>query len=52
MTHLAKQFEAKTTEREYVAMVWEMWLRIKERLKAIARHVKDRMQMAVFADPK
>jgi 23S rRNA pseudouridine1911/1915/1917 synthase len=24
MTHLAKQFEAKTSEREYVALVWEM----------------------------
>jgi 23S rRNA pseudouridine1911/1915/1917 synthase len=24
MTHLAKQFEAKKLEREYVALVWEM----------------------------
>jgi 23S rRNA pseudouridine1911/1915/1917 synthase len=22
MTHLAKQFEAKTSEREYIALVW------------------------------
>ena len=53
MTHLAKQFEAKTSEREYVALVWG-------NVKAdagtitgnIARHVKDRMQMQVFADPE
>lgn len=52
MTHLAKQFEAKTTEREYVAIVWGT---IKEDegtiVGNIARHVKDRMQMAVFEDP-
>lgn len=53
MTHLAKQFEAKTSEREYVAMVWG---NVKEEEGTIegniARHVKDRMQMAVFADPE
>ena len=53
MTHLAKQFEAKTSEREYVALVWG---NIKEDEGIIegniARHVKDRMQMAVFADPE
>ena len=53
MTHLAKQFEAKTSEREYVAIVWG---NIKEEEGTIegniARHVKDRMQMAVFADPE
>ena len=53
MTHLAKQFEAKTSEREYVAMVWG---NVKENQGTIegniARHVKDRMQMAVFADPE
>lgn len=53
MTHLAKQFEAKTSEREYVAMVWG---NIKEDSGTIegniARHVKDRMQMSVFADPE
>ena len=51
MTHLAKQFEAKTSEREYVAMVWG---NVKEEEGTIegniARHVKDRMQMTVFAD--
>ena len=53
MTHLAKQFEAKTSEREYVAMVWG---NVKEEEGTIegnlARHLKDRMQMAVFADPE
>ena len=53
MTHLAKQFEAKTTEREYIALVWG---NVKEDSGTIegniARHVKDRMQMAVFADPE
>jgi 23S rRNA pseudouridine1911/1915/1917 synthase len=53
MTHLAKQFEDKTSEREYVALVWG---NVKEEEGTItgniARHVKDRMQMAVFADPE
>ena len=53
MTHLAKQFEAKTSEREYVAIVWG---NVKEDAGTIegniARHLKDRMQMAVFADPE
>ncbi len=53
MTHLAKQFEAKTSEREYIALVWG---NVKEEAGTIegniARHVKDRMQMAVFADPE
>lgn len=51
MTHLAKQFEDKTTEREYIALVWG---NVKEEEGTIegniARHVKDRMQMAVFPD--
>ncbi len=51
MTHLAKQFEAKTSEREYIALVWG---NVKEDEGTItgniARHVKDRMQMAVFDD--
>ncbi len=53
MTHLAKQFEDKTSEREYIALVWG---NVKEEegtiIGNIARHVKDRMQMAVFADPE
>lgn len=53
MTHLAKQFEAKTSEREYIALVWG---NVKDDSGTItgniARHVKDRMQMQVFADPE
>ena len=53
MTHLAKQFEAKTSEREYIAMVWGNVKEDKGTIEGnIARHVKDRMQMAVFADPE
>lgn len=53
MTHLAKQFEAKTTEREYVALVWGNVVADEGRIEGnIARHLKDRMQMAVFADPE
>jgi 23S rRNA pseudouridine1911/1915/1917 synthase len=52
MTHLAKQFEAKTTEREYVALVWGTVKQDEGTIVGnIARHVKDRMQMAVFEDP-
>jgi 23S rRNA pseudouridine1911/1915/1917 synthase len=51
MTHLAKQFEDKTTEREYIALVWG---NVKEEegtiIGNIDRHVKDRMQMAVFPE--
>jgi 23S rRNA pseudouridine1911/1915/1917 synthase len=53
MTHLAKQFEDKTSEREYIALVWG---NVKEEEGTItgniARDVKDRMQMAVFDDPE
>ena len=53
MTHLAKQFEDKTSEREYIALVWG---NVKEEEGTItgniARHLKDRMQMAVFDDPE
>jgi 23S rRNA pseudouridine1911/1915/1917 synthase len=51
MTHLAKQFEDKTSEREYIALVWG---NVKEEEGTIegniARHVKDRMQMAVYPE--
>jgi 23S rRNA pseudouridine1911/1915/1917 synthase len=51
MTHLAKQFEDKTTEREYIAIVWG---NVKDDEGTIVgnvdRHLKDRMQMAVFPD--
>src|SRR6478736_2142326 len=53
MTHLAKQFEAKTSEREYIALVWG---NVKEDSGTIegniTRHLKDRMQMTVTADPE
>jgi 23S rRNA pseudouridine1911/1915/1917 synthase len=53
MTHLAKQFEAKTSEREYVALVWGNLKEDEGTIEGnIARHVKDRMQMSVFADPE
>jgi 23S rRNA pseudouridine1911/1915/1917 synthase len=53
MTHLAKQFEAKTSEREYIALVWGNVVADEGTIEGnIARHVKDRMQMAVFADPE
>ncbi len=51
MTHLAKQFEEKTSEREYIALVWGNVKDEEGRIEGnIARHVKDRMQMAVFPD--
>ncbi|HLF52709.1 RluA family pseudouridine synthase [Flavobacterium sp.] len=53
MTHLAKQFEAKTSEREYVALVWGTMKEDQGTIEGnIARHVKDRMQMSVFDDPE
>jgi 23S rRNA pseudouridine1911/1915/1917 synthase len=52
MTHLAKQFEIKTSEREYVAIVWGTVKEDEGTIEGnIARHVKDRMQMSVFEDP-
>lgn len=51
MNYLAKQFEEKTSEREYIALVWG---NVKEDEGTItghiARHVKDRMQMDVYQD--
>lgn len=51
MFYLAKQFEEKTSEREYIALVWG---NIEEDEGIITgyvgRHLKDRMQMAVFDD--
>ncbi len=53
MTHLAKQFEAKTSEREYIALVWGNVKADEGTIEGnIARHVKDRMLMSVFADPE
>jgi 23S rRNA pseudouridine1911/1915/1917 synthase len=51
MTHLAKQFEDKTSEREYIALVWGNVKEDEGTVEGnIARHVKDRMQMAVFPE--
>lgn len=53
MTHLAKQFEAKTTEREYIAIVWGNVKGDEGTIEGnISRHVRDRMQMSVFDDPE
>lgn len=53
LAHLARQFEYKTSEREYIALVWG---NVKEDSGTIegniSRHLKDRMQMAVFTDPE
>lgn len=51
MTFLAKQFADKTSEREYIALVWGNVVEVEGTIEGnIARHVKDRMQMAVFED--
>lgn len=51
MTHLAKQFEDKTSEREYIALVWGNVKEDEGTIEGnIARHVKDRMQMSVFLE--
>jgi 23S rRNA pseudouridine1911/1915/1917 synthase len=51
MAHLAKQFEQKTSEREYVALVWGQVKDDEGTITGnISRHPKDRMQMAVFED--
>lgn len=53
MTHLAKQFENKTSEREYIALVWGNVKDDQGTIEGnISRHIKDRMQMQVFADPE
>ncbi len=53
LTHLALQFEKKTSEREYVAMVWGNVKEDEGTIEGnITRHVKDRMQMQVSQDPE
>lgn len=53
LTHLALQFEKKTSEREYVAMVWGNVKEDEGTVEGyIGRHLKDRMQMAVYDDPE
>lgn len=51
MSELQKQFAEKTTQREYVALVWGNVTEDEGRIESyIGRHVKDRMQMASFPD--
>ncbi|MEC4114281.1 RluA family pseudouridine synthase [Myroides pelagicus] len=51
MADLQRQFAEKTTEREYVAIVWGNVEEEEGTIESyIGRHVKDRMQMAAFDD--
>jgi len=51
MTHLAKQFFDKTSEREYVAIVWGNMEQDEGTVEGhIARHPKNRLQMQVFPE--
>ncbi len=50
-TRLGKQFFEKTTQREYVAVVWGVPDPAEGRIEGnIGRNPKDRLQMAVFPD--
>lgn len=51
MSELQKQFAEKTTEREYVALVWGNVKEDEGTIESyIGRHKVDRMQMAAFPD--
>jgi len=51
MAQLAKQFEEKTSEREYIALVWGSVAEESGTITGhIGRHPKERMQMTVFPD--
>ena len=51
MTHLAKQFFDKTSEREYIALVWGNVTEDEGTIEGnIARNPKNRLQMMVFPD--
>jgi 23S rRNA pseudouridine1911/1915/1917 synthase len=51
MTHLSKQFFNKTTEREYVAIVWGNVVDDEGTIEGnIGRHPKNRLQNTVFKD--
>lgn len=51
MTHLAKQFFDKTSEREYIALVWGNMEAESGTVEGhIARNPKNRLQMQVFPD--
>lgn len=52
LSRLAIQFEKKTTEREYLALVWGNVKADEGTIGGyIGRHVRDRMQMAIYDDP-
>lgn len=51
MTYLTQQFADKTSEREYIALVWGNVEEDGGTIEGnIDRHMKDRMQMAVYPD--
>lgn len=51
MAHLTKQFADKTSDREYIALVWGDVAEDQGTVTGyIGRHPKDRMQMAVYED--
>ncbi len=51
MTHLSKQFFNKTTEREYVALVWGAMEEEEGTIEGnIGRHPKNRLQNTVYLD--
>jgi 23S rRNA pseudouridine1911/1915/1917 synthase len=51
MTDLQRQFAEKSTEREYIALVWGNVEEEEGTIESyIGRHAKDRMQMAAYED--
>jgi 23S rRNA pseudouridine1911/1915/1917 synthase len=51
MTDLQRQFAEKSTEREYIALVWGTVEEEEGTIESyIGRHAKDRMQMAAYED--
>lgn len=51
MTHLARQFFERTTERTYVALVWGDFDEMEGEIEGhIGRHERDRLRMAVFPE--
>lgn len=51
MTYLTQQFAEKTSEREYISIVWGNVEEDEGTIEGnIDRHMKDRMQMAVYPD--
>lgn len=51
MAHLTRQFAEKTSEREYIALVWGNVEQDSGTIEGhIGRHPKERMQMTVFTD--